>query len=180
MIAQKYRVGKAETASTNSVMLANVLQATTSPISSTPMAKRRRYANKTPTMHVDRATPNAVPMRSAPKACAQTLAKQVKSSVAEHALILKQIPHSAVPTRRAGVLRLAREQRNASMENAFCRNARPMKRCVRRMDRRSASTSMAITQITVVRVDPLASTPKRPKRPDAIKANALIFATITW
>ena len=161
-------------------MLANVLQVTTSPISSTPMAKRRRYANKTLMMHVDRLTPNAAPMRYAPKACAQTLAKQVKSSVAEHALILKQIPHSAVPTRRAGVLRLAREQRNASMENAFCRNARPMKRCVRRMDRRSASTSMAITQITVVRVDPLASTPKRPKRPDAIKANALIFATITW
>ena len=178
MIAQKYRVGKAETASTNSVMLANVLQVTTSPISSTPMAKRRRYANKTLMMHVDRLTPNAAPMRYAPKACAQTLAKQVKSSVAEHALILKQIPHSAVPTRRAGVLRLAREQRNASMDLAFCRRALTTKRYVQKTDKKYVSTSMATIPITAGHAVLHASTQKSPRQLVAIKASAPIFATI--
>ena len=77
-IAQNYRGGKAEAASTNSVMPTNVPLAITSPVSSTPMATRRRYVNKTLMMHVDRLTPNAAPMRSAPKACAQTNVSQAR------------------------------------------------------------------------------------------------------
>ena len=131
-------------------------------------------------MHVYRSTPDALPTRSAQEACAQINANRAKSFAMVRVSIRSQMKITAVPTKRVAVTFPVPNSNIALTGSAFCRRAKkPKNRFVRESIKTSASTSMATILITAGHVVRLAPIQKPPKRPDAIKANAPICATIT-
>ena len=155
-------------------------RATTLPVASTKTEMRKRFAQPTATMHVDRSTPDALPTRSAQEACAQINANRAKSFAMVRVSIRSQMKITAVPTKRVAVTFPVPNSNIALTGSAFCRRAKkPKNRFVRESIKTSASTSMATILITAGHVVRLAPIQKPPKRPDAIKANAPICATIT-
>lgn len=131
-------------------------------------------------MHVDRSTPDALPTRSAQEACAQINANRARSFAMVRVSIRSQMRIIAEPMQRVAVTFPVPNSNIALTESAFCRRAqKPKNRFVRESIKTSASTSMATILITAGHVVRLAPIQKQPKRPDAIKANAPICATIT-
>ena len=155
-------------------------RATTLPVASMKTEMRKRFAQPTATMHVDRSTPDAVPTRSAQEACAQINANRAKSFAMVRVSIRSQMRIIVVPMQRVAVTFPVPNSNIALTGSAFCRRAKkPKNRFVRESIKTSASTSMATILITAGHAVRLASIQKPPKRPDAIKANAPICATIT-
>ena len=155
-------------------------RATTLPVASMKTEMRKRFAQPTATMHVDRSTPDALPTRSAQEACAQINANRAKSFAMVRVSIRSQMRIIVVPMQRVAVTFPVPNSNIALTGSAFCRRAKkPKNRFVRESIKTSASTSMATILITAGHVVRLAPIQKPPKRPDAIKANAPICATIT-
>ena len=141
---------------------------------------RKRFAQPTATMHVDRSTPNAESMKYAHKANAKTNANRARSFAMVRVSIRSQMRIIVVPMQRVAVTFPVPNSNIALTGSAFCRRAKkPKNRFVRESIKTSASTSMATILITAGHAVRLASIQKPPKRPDAIKANAPICATIT-